>query len=545
MSVKTKKRKFVFVVGGVLSGVGKGVTTASIGAIMESKGFRVTALKADPYINVDAGTMNPTEHGEVFVTDDCDETDQDMGNYERFLDIDITSRNYMTTGRVYLSVINDERSMKYKGKCVEVVPHIPEEIIRRITGAAERENADITMIEIGGTIGEYQNLLFLEAARMMKMQKHDDVAFILVSYLPIPSHLGEMKTKPTQFAARSLNSTGIQADMIVARGPMELDKPRREKLAVFCGVNKDNCISAPDAPSIYEIPLKLEEQDVGNKLLKVLQVKPRKSDMHEWEKFVKKIKNGLKEVKIAVVGKYFGTGKFTLADSYISVIEAVKHGCWFHNAKPVLDWIDSEDFENDPASIKKLGEYDGVIVPGGFGTRGVEGIIKAINFARVNNKPYLGLCYGMQLACVEFARNVLGKKEAHTVEFDQKTKDPIIHVNPKQAKNIRESRYGGTMRLGAYDCMLRKGTKVRKAYGVDSISERHRHRYEFNNDYREEIEKAGLEIVGINAESDLVEIVELANHPFFVGVQFHPEFKSRPMRPHPLFREFARAALKR
>lgn len=543
--ITKKTRKYIFVVGGVLSGVGKGVTCASLGAIFKAKGFRVTALKIDPYINVDAGTMNPVEHGEVFVTDDGDETDQDMGNYERFLDVDLSSENYMTTGRVYLSVIQNERAMKYKGKCVQVVPHVPEEVIRRINNAADKHGAEIVLIEVGGTVGEYENILFLEAARMLKLKHPIDVAFILVSYLPIPSHLGEMKTKPTQHAARALNSAGISADFIVARGRSELDKPRREKLAVFCNIPGDRCVSAPDVPSIYEIPLRLDKENVGNKLLKLMHLRPRRAGMPDWKDLNKKIVRAKKEVKIAVVGKYFGTGEFTLADSYISVIEAIKHASWFNNVKPILDWIDSEEFETNPGKINILRQYDGMVVPGGFGTRGIEGVIMAIKFARENKMPYLGLCYGMQLATVEFARNVLGLKKAHTVEIDPETSDPVIHISPVQAKNVRENRYGGTMRLGAYDCVLTAGSRVQRVYGVDKISERHRHRYEFNNDYREMIESAGLQVVGVNPESNLVEIVELKNHPFFVGTQFHPEFKSRPMRPHPLFREFVRSAVSR
>jgi len=542
---KKLKHKFIFVVGGVLSGVGKGVTTASLGAIFKAKGFSVTAIKIDPYVNIDAGTMNPTEHGEVFVTDDGDETDQDMGNYERFLDTNLLSPDYMTTGRVYQTVIQNERSMKYKGKCVEVVPHIPEEVIRRIKNAAKSHKADFTIIEVGGTVGEYQNILFLEAARMMKLEDPSSVAFVLVSYLPIPSHLGEMKTKPTQHAAKALNSAGINPDMIVARGAMELDTPRREKLGVLCGIAKENIISAPDVPSIYQIPLTLEAQNVGNKILKILGMKPKKSNLSAWQEFVHKIQNSKKVVKVAVIGKYFGTGNFTLADSYISVIEAIKHAAWFHNAKPELSWVDSEEFEKDPSKLKTLAQYDGIIVPGGFGSRGIEGIISAIQFAREKKIPYLGLCYGMQLACIEFARHVLGKKHAHTMEIDPKTPEPVIQVNPFQAKNIQEGKYGGTMRLGAYDCALRKGTRTYKAYGTDVVSERHRHRYEFNNKYREEIDAAGLQVVGINPETELVEIVELVDHPFFVGTQFHPEFKSRPLRPQPLFREFIKSALEK
>lgn len=540
-----QKPKFIFVVGGVLSGVGKGVTTASLGAILRAKGFRVTAMKADPYINVDAGTMNPIEHGEVFVTDDGDETDQDMGNYERYLDVDLTSINYMTTGRVYQTVIENERTMKYKGKCVQVVPHIPEEIIGRIKRAQKNSRADITIIEIGGTVGEYENILFLEAARQLKSENPDDVAFILVSYLPIPDHIGEMKTKPTQHAARQLNAAGITADMLIARASVALDQPRLEKLQTFCSVTKGNVISAPDVGSVYEIPTVFEEQDVGNKILKALSLKAKKGDMSKWEKIVKQSKNGKKEVKIAVVGKYFGTGDFTLADSYISVIEALKHGAWHNDVRPVLDWVDSEEFEKSPAKLKMLAQYDGVLVPGGFGTRGIEGIIKAIGYARENKIPYLGICYGMQLACVEFARNVMKKSGAHTLEVDDSTSHPVIIVNPFQAKNITENRYGGTMRLGAYGAKLKEGSKVYKAYGKDIISERHRHRYEFNNEYRDEMDKAGLKVVGVNPDIDLVEIVELKGHPFFVGVQFHPEFKSRPMRPHPLFRDFMKVAAKK
>lgn len=543
----SKKRKYVFVVGGVLSGVGKGVTTASIGAIMKSKGLIPTAIKVDPYINVDAGTMNPTEHGEVFVTDDGDETDQDMGNYERFLDVSLTSTNYMTTGRVYQTVIENERSMKYKGKCVEVVPHIPEEIIRRIKEATEINNADVTLIEVGGTIGEYQNILFLEAARMMKLKNPEDVAFVLVSYMPIPKHLGEMKTKPTQHAARTLNNTGINPDFIVARGEDDLDEKRKEKLAVFCGVKKDNVISAKDVPSVYEIPITLEAQEIGNKLLKILDMEPRKSELGSWQKLIDQIKNSENNgtVKIAVVGKYFGTGDYTLSDSYISVIEAVKHASWFSGYNPQLDWVDSEEFEKNPKKLENLKNYDGIIVPGGFGTRGVEGIISAIKYARENKIPYFGLCYGMQLASVEFVRNVLGKKDANTVEMDENSPEPVIHINPRQARNMKESRYGGTMRLGAYDAKLKEGSKVREAYGKEIISERHRHRFEFNNDYRDAIDQAGLKVVGVNPDIDLVEIVELEDHPFFVGVQFHPEFKSRPISPHPLFREFIKAAIGR
>lgn len=538
--------KYIFVIGGVLSGVGKGVTTASVGRMFKNHGFNVSAIKIDPYINVDAGTMNPVEHGEVFVTEDGDETDQDIGNYERFLDTNIYSVNYMTTGRVYQSVIEKERSMYYKGRCVQVVPHIPMEVVDRIKSAAKKAKADIMVIEVGGTVGEYESILFLEAARMMGLDNRDDVSYVLVSYLPVPSHLGEMKTKPTQQAVRTLNNTGIQPDFIIARGQYDLDKPRREKLAFFCWLkSKEHVISAPDMNTIYDIPPMLEKKNLYKLLCDRLKInKPKTPPSKEWDHFIAKRGKTTKKVKLAVIGKYFGTGDFTLADSYISVIEAAKHAGWHNGAKVEMTWVDSETYEKDPKKVKELKNYDGVIVPGGFGTRGVEGIIMAIGYARKNNIPYLGLCYGMQLASVEFARNVLGYKDAHTIEFDDKSKHLIIHINKKQSKNVEGNRYGGTMRLGAYDCTLKEGTKVRKLYGEKNISERHRHRYEFNNEYREELEKNGMHIAGVNKKENLVEIIELKDHPYFVGSQFHPEFKSRPMRPHPLFVGLIQAALK-
>ncbi len=539
--------KYIFVIGGVMSGVGKGVTAASIGRILKNRGLNVSAIKIDPYINLDAGTMNPVEHGEVFVTEDGDETDQDIGNYERFLDTDIYSINYMTTGRVYMSVIEKERSMQYKGHCVQVVPHIPLEVIDRIKGAAAKAHADVMVVEVGGTVGEYENILFLEAARMMKLTSPDDVCFVLVSYLPVPGHLGEMKTKPTQHAARALNNCGIQPDFIIARGREELDKPRREKLAFFCWLrSKDDVLSAPDVKSIYEIPAVFERQRFSGLLGERLKLEFKTGKTREWDSFLTKMKNTEKKsVRIAVIGKYFGTGDFTLADSYISVIEAVKHAAWTNGAEAEMVWIDSEKYEQDKNKLKELDSFNALIVPGGFGTRGVNGIISAIQYAREKQIPYLGLCYGMQLAAVEFARHVLKLKNANTVEMDAKTTEPIIHINPRQAENMAKNRYGGTMRLGAYDCVLRKGSKARALYGAEKISERHRHRFEFNNDYREAMERAGLQSVGINPEKDLVEVVELTNHPYFIGTQYHPELKSRPLRPHPLFVGLISAAMKK
>ncbi|MFB6225936.1 MAG: CTP synthase [Candidatus Paceibacteria bacterium] len=533
--------KYIFVVGGVMSGVGKGVTTASLGTIFKAKGFDVTALKADPYVNVDAGTMSPTEHGEVFVTEDGDETDQDMGNYERFLNENLTSTNYMTTGRVYRSVIERERSMGYDGKCVQVVPHIPEEIIRRIEKAQEKAGAEITITEIGGTVGEYENILFLEAVREMQLENPGDVAVVLVSYLPIPEHIGEMKTKPTQHASRQLNEAGINADVIIGRSKIELDQPRYEKLSVFCGVDKDHVISAPDVDSIYQIPINFERENLGNKLLNSLNMKGRNTDLKEWGNFVDKAKNGKEQKEIAVVGKYFETGDFTLSDSYISVIEAVEHAGAYTDIDAQLEWVDSEEYTENPDKAQELKEFDGVIVPGGFGTRGVEGIVTAIEQVRENDTPYLGLCYGMQLACIEFVRNVVGIEEATTIELNTNTDEPVIDVNPHQEENLNHNRYGGTMRLGSCKAELKSDSKVHQAYGKREIEERHRHRFEFNNDYRNTINENGLKVVGINKKRDLVEIVELKDHPFFVGVQFHPEFKSRPMRPHPLFLEFLRS----
>lgn len=537
------KTKYIFVVGGVMSGVGKGVSCASIGKILQSKGFRVSAVKIDPYVNVDAGTMNPTEHGEVFVTDDGDETDQDIGNYERFLNEDILSDNYMTTGRVYQTVINKERNLEYGGRCVEVVPHIPEEVIRRIQKAVKISKAEIMIIEIGGTVGEYQNVLFLEAARMMRLNDPKNVIVILVSYLPIPEKIGEMKTKPTQYATRSLNSVGIQPDFIICRADAPLDEPRKRKIATFCNIAADDAISAPNVDSIYEVPINFEKENLGNKILKKFNLRSRHKDLKEWKAMVRVIKSVSKPVKIGIVGKYFGTGDFILPDAYISVIEAIKHASWYYKRNPEVSWLNAEQYEKDPRSLKELKKFDGIIVPGGFGKRGIEGKIKAIQFVRKNKIPYLGLCYGMQLATIEFARNVVGLRSANTTEINPQTKDPVIHIMPEQAELVKTKKYGGTMRLGAYPCVLQKGSKSLKEYKTNVISERHRHRYEFNNQYRDILTKHGLVLAGLSPDNKLVEIIEIKNHPFFVATQFHPEFKSRPLNPHPLFKGFIKACL--
>ncbi len=535
------KTKYIFVVGGVISGIGKGVATASIANILQSKGYKVAGIKIDQYVNVDAGTMNPVEHGEVFVTDDGIETDQDIGNYERFLDKDIYADNYITTGQIYEAVINRERNLGYGGRCVEVVPHIPEEIIRRIRKVAKKDSLDFALIEIGGTVGEYQNILFLEAARMLRLEYPKDVLFILVSYVPVPKKLGEMKTKPTQLAARALNSAGIQVDFIIGRSEYSLDEPRKRKISVFCNVNKEDVISAPDIENIYEVPLNFEKDKLGDKILNKFALKSKKKDFRKWKNLVKTIKNVDQEINIGIVGKYFGTGDFVLSDSYISVIEAVKHATWHHRKNPKIHWINSEAYEQNPNNIQELKKFDGIIVPGGYGERGVEGKIKTIEYCRKNKIPYLGLCYGMQLATIEFARNVCKLKDAHTVEINPETKYPVIDVMPEQKINLQDKHYGGTMRLGAYCCRLVKKTKAQQAYKTKDVFERHRHRYELNNDFRDILEENGLVVSGINPQKNLVEIIELENHPFFIATQFHPEFRSRPIKPHPLFREFIKA----
>lgn len=527
-----------------MSGIGKGIATASIGRILKSKGFNVTSMKIDPYINIDAGTMNPVEHGEVFVTDDGLECDQDMGNYERFLDESLSSLNYITTGRVYQSVINKERNLEYKGKCVEVVPHIPEEVILRIEKSAKEYKADFVLIEIGGTAGEYQNMLFLEASRMMKLQKPDDVLFVLVSYLPIPQKIGEMKTKPTQNATRALNSVGVQPDIILGRSSLPLDEPRKEKISTFCNIRKEDVFSAPDVDSIYEVPVNFEKEGLGDKILEKFSLKPKKNDLKNWEKLIENIKNAEKEVKIGIVGKYFKTGKFTLTDSYISVIEAVKHASYFFNVKPKIKWINAEEYEKDSQNLSELDELDGVIIPGGFGVRGVEGKIKAIKYCREQKIPFLGICLGMQLSVMEFARNVCNIENAGSTEIDENCQNPVVDLMKEQKKAIENEKYGGTMRLGAYSCELVSGSLSEGVYDEKNISERHRHRYELNNSYIEVLEKNGMKIAGMNPEKKLVEIVEVENHPFFVGTQFHPEFKSRPLKPHPLFKEFIKRSLK-
>lgn len=530
-----------------MSGVGKGVASASIGKILQSRGFKVTAIKIDPYVNVDAGTMNPTEHGEVFVLDDGTECDQDMGNYERFLNRDLTRANYMTTGSIYLSVITRERNLGYGGKQVEVVPRIPLEVIDRINTAASQNNAEIVITEVGGTVGEYENILFLEAIRMLKLKYPHNVALVLVSFLPALGAGGtELKTKPTQHAVRSLNSVGLHPDVILARAPVPLDKKRKDKIEFMCSLDHGNVISAPDVKNIYEVPINFEKDNLGDRILGKLSLRFGHRDLKQWRRLVSAMRNAKRTLKIGIVGKYFESGNFVLTDSYISVIEAVKHASAALKCNPEIEWLDAGKFEKGAGELKKLGDYNGIIVPGGFGSRGIKGKLKVIEYCREHKIPYFGLCYGMQLAVVEFARNVLKLKDANTTEIDPKTKHPIIDILPEQKKLMAEKNYGGTMRLGAYPAILDKKTIAIGAYGTNKISERHRHRYEVNPDYIVKLEKSGLEFSGHSPDGRLMEIAELSReqHPFFLGTQFHPELKSRPLSPHPLFVEFIKAAAK-
>jgi CTP synthase len=542
-----ENRKYIFVMGGVMSGVGKGITTSSIGAILKARGYRVTALKIDPYVNVDAGTMNPTEHGEVFVLNDGDETDQDMGNYERFMDVQLSRENYMTTGRVYESVIHRERNLEYGGRCVQVVPHIPLEVIDRIVKASEKDKSEITMIEIGGTVGEYENILFLETIRLMKIKNPDDVLSVMVSYVPMPNKIGEMKTKPTQHAVRTVNGAGVQPDFIIARSEVPMDQKRKEKISMFCNVGEEYVISAPDVDNVYEVLLNFERDNLSELILKKLRLETRTSDLSQWKDLVEKIKGNKDSVTIGIVGKYFGTGDFVLSDAYLSVIEAIKHAGYAAEVKTKIDWINSEVFEKEPEKVSSLSQYDGVLVPGGFGGRGIEGKIKAIQFCRENQIPFLGICYGMQLAVIEYARNVLGLTDANTTEVNRETESPVIDIMPEQKKNLEDGNYGATMRLGAYPAKLEEGTIAKSLYGQAEISERHRHRWEVSPAYIPKIETAGLVFAGKSPDGKLMEIIELPinKHPFFVASQFHPEFKSTPLKAHPLFFGFVSAAKER
>jgi CTP synthase len=542
--------KYIFVLGGVMSGVGKGVVASSMGLLLQEKGYPVNLVKVDPYLNVDAGTMNPTEHGEVFVLKSGMETDQDMGNYERFLGRDLTNEDYMTSGMVYQSVIERERSLGYGGKCVEAIPHVRDEILSRIEAAASYNGSRISVIEIGGTIGDFQNALFIEAARVLKMKYPDDVVFVMVSYLPTPGTLGEMKTKPTQTAVRDLNSYGVQPDFIVARSKEPVDEKRKEKLAIWCNVRHDRIISAPDISSIYDAPLNFEKDKLGDAMLDALKLPAKKkASLTAWRKFATALSNKkAPEVHIAIVGKYFDTGDFVLSDAYLSVIEAIKFSAAKLGRHPKISWINSKHLEKGSAKeLAALAKYDGIIVPGGFGESGIEGKIQAIRFAREKKIPYFGLCYGMQLMVIEYARNVLKLKNAHTTEIQKNSQDPVVDVMLEQKKHLADNKYGGTMRLGSYPAYLKKGTMARAAYKKELVEERHRHRYEINPAYVKKLEAAGLVFSGTSPDGVLMEIAELPQkvHPFMLGTQFHPELQARPLDPHPLFTAFLSAAIAR
>jgi len=534
---------YIIVTGGVISGLGKGITTASTGKILQLHGYNVTAMKIDPYMNCDAGTLRPTEHGEVWVTEDGGEIDQDLGHYERFLDINIPKCHNITTGQVYSAVIEKERKGKYLGKTVQPIPHVTDEIKHRIRKAAGDAHVDFVLVEIGGTVGDYENVLFLEAVRQMKLEG-EKVIFLHVTYVPVLETLGEAKTKPTQHSVKLLREIGIQPDFIITRTEEPLDNVRREKIALFCNVHEDDVISDSNIDNVYAVPLLFEEQDLCKKILYKLRLRRDENNMKSWETYIKKIRKLKKTISIGIVGKYFDIGSYKLSDSYISVIEAVKHAAWQNGFHSEIQWIDSKVFEKHPDKISSLDDVDAIIVPGGFGLSGIEGKIATIQYAREHNIPYLGLCLGMQLAVVEYAQHCCDMKDAHTKEVNKKSKHPVIDFIPEQVSIVRESRYGATMRLGSYPAVLKKGSLIHSLYGKDTVEERHRHRYEVNPDYVKRLEDCGLVFSGRSPNGVLMEFMELPDHPYFVATQAHPEFKSRPMKPSPLFDGLIKAAKK-
>lgn len=536
-----KMTKYIFVTGGVVSSLGKGITAASLGRLLKSRGFKVTIQKFDPYINIDPGTMSPYQHGEVFVTDDGAETDLDLGHYERFIDINLSKGSNVTAGKIYQSVINKERRGDYLGGTVQVIPHVTNEIKERVFRVGREDNADFVITEIGGTVGDIESLPFLEAIRQVKKEVgKSDVLYIHVTLVPYISAAGELKTKPTQHSVKELRSIGIFPDIIVCRSEKEISKDMCEKMAMFCDVDPDAVIQNLTAKSIYEVPMLMEEQGLDTIVLKKLDVEDRPKDMSGWHDMVARIlKKYDKKVTIAVVGKYV-----ELQDAYISITESLRHAAVFNEAELEIKWVNAETIEGaDVKMAEVMADVDGILVPGGFGDRGIEGKIKAIQYARENKIPFFGICLGMQCAVIEYARHKCGMENANSSEFDAQTKYPVIDL---MAEQVDVEDMGGTMRLGLYPCKVYPGTLTQKAYGEELIYERHRHRYEFNNAFREEIIKNGLVIGGTLPNGRLVEIVELPQdvHPWFLGAQFHPEFKSRPTNPHPLFRDFIAAALR-
>ena len=526
-----------------MSSVGKGVAAASIGKILQSRGYRVANLKADMYVNIDAGTIRPAEHGEVFVGEDGIEADQDLGNYERFTNQTSLRENYITTGQIYQEVIRRERNLEYGGEDVEVYPDIPKEIIRRIKACQEKNKSEITIIEYGGTVGEYQLLPFLEAARMMKAENPSDVFLVLVSYLPTPRLLGEQKSKPTQHAITDLYSVGLNPDFVICRSDLPATSDIKKTISNVCSLPIERIISAPDVYSIYDVPVNFEKDNLGSTLLKVMGLPSHDKDLIEWVRLANKIPKITKEIKIGIVGKYFNFK--STKDTYISVIESIRHAAWALDFKPNILWLDSEKYENNSKLLSELDKLDGIIVPGGFGNRGIEGMILAADYARRKKIPYFGLCLGVQILTIAYARNVLKLKNANSTEMDANTPYPVIATMADQVDKIKNKNYGASMRLGAYPANLQKGSVAQIAYNISEISERHRHRYEVNQKYIAELEKAGLIFSGKSPDGVLMEIAELSkkDHPFYLGTQFHPEFKSRPLSPHPLFTAFLKACI--
>lgn len=536
--------KYVFVTGGVVSGLGKGITAASLGRLLKNRGYKVANQKFDPYINVDPGTMSPYEHGEVFVTDDGAETDLDLGHYERFTDENLTKNSSITTGRIYSQVIEKERKGDYLGKTVQVIPHITNEIKDKVY-ALGKTGAEIVITEIGGTVGDIESLPFLEAIRQVGLENEpEDVVYIHVTLLPYISGSNELKSKPTQHSVKELQSLGIKPDVLVCRTEYPITESIRNKIALFCNVRPENVIANLTASNLYEVPLMLEKEGLATDVCKHLKLENSEPKNEAWEKMIehfkdidKKYKNPeMKKVKIAIVGKYI-----KLEDSYLSVVESIKHAAYANGVGVEIGFVDSETVTEDNAK-EKLSKFNGIIVPGGFGNRGIEGKIQTVRYARENGIPFLGICLGMQMAVIEFARDVLNLKDADSLEFNEKTKNPVIHIMENQ-KNITKK--GGTMRLGAYPCILKKDSLASSLYKSEEISERHRHRYEFNNEYREKMEDKGMTFSGTSPDGQLVEIIELKEHPYFIASQFHPEFKSRPDRPQPLFAGLLNAAKKK
>lgn len=543
--------RFVFVVGGVISGLGKGITTASLALLLEQSGYKTTVIKADPYLNLDAGTMNPIIHGETFVTEDGLETDQDIGHYERFLNRSLTRLNYMTAGQVFMSVIENERQLKYQGECVEFVRHVPEEINKRLETLARETKAEVVIVEIGGTVGDIQNILFLESIRQLKLKLRHQVMVIHVAYLPLPKTLGELKSKPVQQSVGFLLASGVQPDLIVTRAEKPIDKLRKVKIATFCNVYEEDIIDNPDLKDVYQVPHYLAKQDLVKKVTQKLGLKHQSEQTQptkQWHQFVKKTQSQTLGPKIAIVGKYFQSGTFALEDSYVCVIEALKQANYWLGFKPNYYWLNAQEIEKKGSQMLK--DFQGIIVPQGWGSRGVEGKILSAQYAREQQVPYLGLCFGMQMAVIEFARNVLKLKQANSTEVNPNTKYPVIDLMASQKENLKMERFGGTIRLGAWPAKVKKGTLLEQAYkqfmnphfALPIIQERHRHRYEFNPRFLHEFEKKGIIACAKSPDGKLVEAIELTGHPFFVGVQFHPEYKSRPLAPHPLFLAFVSKA---